>query len=63
MTRPTSTPRPRRRDLDLYPATAAPDLSLPGLPVKPLASLKYLLQSWNPLALRALMLGFAILTP
>lgn len=30
--------------------------------MKPLASIKYLLQSWNPLALRALLLVFAIIT-
>ena len=62
MTEQANAPRPKRKIWNFTPDLPIKTSPYWDWPAKPLASIKYLLQSWNPLALRALLLGFAIFT-
>ena len=60
MTSPANAPRPKRKIWNYTPQLPIQTSPYWDWPMKPLAALRYLLQSWNPLALRAFLLGFAI---
>ncbi len=62
MTSPANAPRPKRKIWNYTPQLPIQTSPYWDWPMKPLAALRYLLQSWNPLALRAFLLGFAIIT-
>ena len=62
MSDPDLPPRAKRKIWNYTPQLPIQTAPYWDWPMKPLAALKYLLQSWNPLELRALLLVFAVIT-